>query len=312
MHGLRNFFSGRNSFILIISISFIACFNYIQAPSDGSSRIAYMTEAWFSAVKPFIQFVMPLAYVGVFVLLLNRTHRALGYALFTVTILANIATGSKASFAFSFLSAYLILRDLSAFSKFRIGTKTITFLIVLVGTAIILTLNRLSVSISDIWDRFFLSGEATMLTYYSNIPTAACEGLTIFAKMHRGWSRLLGDSSAQNIDTLFGYALMIEKFGVNTFTGPNARVSAYFLCNFPGFSVLLGAVVICVYFFLMKFIVKTSSGWPIFIAIFYPFFISSLNAGAQDFNLIMNDITIYTGLLIMILLYRLKGGNRIG
>lgn len=279
-----------------------AVFNYLMAPTDGSSRIAYMTEDWFSFIKPIIQLVIPLAYIGVFIMLLSSHRRRLGYILLTTVVIANIATGSKASFAISLFTAFLVLRDLAGPTRFNIMKQELLMLSLFVGAAIIFALARLEVSSADIVDRFFLSGEATILTYFSDTPTAACANVSTFASMHRGWARLLGDASAQDIDTLFGYALTIEKLGVNTFTGPNGRLSAYILCNFPDERILLGIFVVLVYLCLMLLLFKMLLTRPRYLALVYPFLLTSLGGASQDFNLIMQDITIF-GILIILLIF---------
>jgi hypothetical protein len=126
--------------------------------------------------------------------------------------------------------------------------------------------------------------------------------VSTFASMHRGWARLAGDSSATNIDTLFGFALMIEAVGVNTFTGPNARVSAYALCNFADERILLCAVVIFVYLGLLLRVASRCLNRPRLLAVVYPFALVSLSGASQDFNLIMQDITLFFVLLLLLVL----------
>lgn len=295
---LNRFFDGPFARPFVAFMVLIAIFNYVATPTDGSSRIQYMTGAWFSLLKPFIQLATPLSYLGVFILLLNPRRRGLGYLLLVTAVIGNVLTGSKASFAFSLFTAFLALRDLSIAPRMQIRGADKLKLSVFVGAMVALALTRLDVSAGDVSDRFFLFGEATIMTYFSERPTAACENVSTFASMHRGWARLAGDASANNIDTLFGFALMIETVGINTFTGPNARLSAYALCNFPDERILLCAIVVVAYLGLLLAVFRRTLSRPTHLAIFYPFFLVSLAGASQDFNLIMQDITIYILLLL--------------
>ena len=298
---LQRFFGSKAAIPFIAFMMLVASFNAVVTPTDGSSRIEYMTNAWFSLVKPFIQLALPLSYLGVFILLLNPKRRRLGYLLLVTTVTSNIMTGSKASFAYSLLSAFLMLRDLSiSHYRLRIRAQDKVKLFLFVAAMIGVALTRLNVSPADVSDRFFLFGEATILIYFADQPTAACEGVSTFASMHRGLARLAGDSSANDIDTLFGFALMIEATGVNTFTGPNARLSAYALCNFPDERIVFWAIVVAVYLGLMLVVFSLSLNRPRLLAILYPFFLVSLAAASQDFNLIMQDITLFCGLLCVL------------
>jgi hypothetical protein len=298
LDALHRFFDGSGAVPFVCFIVLIAIFNFLATPTDGSSRIEYMTGAWFSLLKPFIQLATPLSYLGVFILLLNKRRRRLGYALLAIAVLSNVMTGSKASFAFSLFTAYLALRDLSINPKLQLRRADKLKLSLFVSVTIVLALTRLDVSAADVYDRFFLFGEANILTYFSDRPTAACENVSTFASMHRGWARLAGDPSATNIDTLFGFALTIEAVGVNTFTGPNARLSAYALCNFAGERIVFGAIVVFAYLGLMLLVFSLSLSRRGLLAIVYPFFLVSLAGASQDFNLIMQDITLFCALLV--------------
>ncbi len=168
-----------------------------------------------------------------------------------------------------------------------------------VRAAVIFALTRLDVASADIWDRFFLYGEATILTYFSDTPTAACANVSTFASMHRGWARLLGDATAQDIDTLFRYALNIERFGINTYTGQNGRLSAYIVCNFADERVIFCVLVILVYLGLMLLLLKRLLKRPTYLALVNPFLLTSLGGASQYFNLIMQDITILVILFLL-------------
>lgn len=308
---LNRFFDSSAAKMLVGMMVLIAVFDFIVVPTDGSSRITYMTASWFSFVSPFIQLATSMAYFGVFLLLQNTRRRRLGYVLLMVAIIDSILTGSKASFAFGLLIAFLALRDLSPDRmRIRYGDKLKLF--VLVGTMVVLALTRLNVSFADVGDRFFLYGEATILTYFSDKPTTACENVSTFASMHRGLARLAGDPSANDIDTLFGYALMIQATGVNTFTGPNARLSAYTLCNFPGERIVLCAIVVVVYLVLLLAVFRRALARPMYLAVVYPFLLGSISSAAQDFNLIMQGITVFILLLIATIFLYAKPSHQPG
>ena len=298
MSALRRFFSGNGAYVLVAFMGALTVFNFVEAPSDGSSRIEYMTEAWFSLLKPAIQIATPLSYLGVFVLLLDPARKWLGYLLLVLAILSNIATGSKASFLLALFFAYLAIRDLTAGQKISLSRLERVVIVGVAALAGVVALSHLAVDASDVLDRFFLYGEANILTYFSPDPTAACSNVSLFASMHRGLARFLGDPSARDLDTLFGFALMIQEVGANTLTGPNARLSAYFACNFPDGKVVFGLAVVALYLLLMRTTFKTALRRPLAIALVYPFVLSSLFGASQDFLSIMQDITIMTGLLI--------------
>jgi len=303
---LKRVCAGNRATYITVLAAGIAVFNFLVAPTDGTSRIAYMTQAWFSLIKPLIQLITPLSYLTVCIMLVEKSRRYLGYTLLGVLVLANIATGSKASFALSLFAAFLALRDLSGYRGLRIRLRDVVSLSLFIGAAVVFALTRLEVSGADLANRFFLYGEATILTYFSDTPTAACSSVSTFASMHRGWARLLGDRSAQDIDTLFGYALNIEHVGVNTFTGPNARLSAYFLCNFPGEKMVFGLFMLLVYLLLLMLLFRRLLIRPAYLALVYPFLVVSLSGAAQDFNLIMQDVTMFVLLLLLTTCVRIQ------
>ncbi|WP_077036105.1 hypothetical protein [Pelomonas sp. KK5] len=297
---LKQFFEGRGAYLLTGFVGMLAAFNFVFAPDDGSSRIGYMTEAWFSIFKPFIQITTPLSYMGTFLLLQIPRRKVLGYVLFLISIVANVATGSKASFMLALLFAYLGVRDLTGNQLQLLSARQRSILIAFGALITVAVLANLAVSPQDVIDRFLLYGEANIMTYFSPDPTAACSDVSLFARMHRGWARLLGDPSALDIDTLFGFALMLQEVGVNTLTGPNARLSAYFLCNFPAQQFIFGLIVVAAYLGLVRLSFAQTRKRPLVCAIFYPFLLASLHGASQDFNLIMQDITILSGLCVLL------------
>ena len=295
---LTRFFTGRGGLLLTGIMTLVAIFNFTMVPADGDSRIAYMTAPWFSFLRPFLQLAAPLAYIGVLVMLGLQSRRRMAFMLLAVTLAANVLTGSKASFLFNILTAVLALRDLSAQGRWPLRMSDRWKLLVLTLPLAMYALLRLEVSPADVADRFLLFGEATILTYFSPDPTQACQSVSPLAAMHRGVARALGDASANDIDTLFGFALTKLYLGVNTFTGPNGRLSAYMVCNFPGAAQALGWLVVMVYFGLLGLLFKQVLVRPVHMALVYPYVVSSYGMASQDFNLIMADITLAVLLLL--------------
>jgi hypothetical protein len=299
---LISFFAGRGGQWLTAFMTLTAGFNLLMAPDEGDSRIAYQTAAWFSLLKPFLQLATPLAYMGVFVMLTMPAKRRTAFVLLTITLAGNVLTGSKASFVFSLLTAYFALRDISMLKALKLRDADRWKLAVIAVLLAVYALVRLEVTPAQVTQRFLLFGEATILTYFSDSPTEACREVSTFASMHRGIARLLGDASANDIDTLFGFALTKMALGINTFTGPNGRLSAYMICNFPDANMLLGWSVIAVYFALLVLLLKRAARKPRYLALFYPYIITSLGLASQDYNLIMADITLASLLLLLLLI----------
>jgi hypothetical protein len=295
---LTLFFAGRGGVWLMGFMTLVGVFNFAIVPTDGDSRIAYMTAGWFSILKPFLQLATPLAYIGVLVMLGLPARRRLGFILLAVTLAANVLTGSKASFLFNIVTALLALRDLSMQGRLPLRGADRWKLVLLTLPLALYALLRLEVSPADVADRFLLFGEATILTYFAPDPTEACQAVSPLAAMHRGVARALGDASANDIDTLFGFALTKLYLGVNTFTGPNGRLSAYMICNFPGAAISLGWFMVMIYFGLLGLLFKQVLGRPMHLALVYPYIVSSFGLASQDFNLIMADITLAVLLLL--------------
>lgn len=292
------FFSGRGAVWLTRFMGLVALFYFVVVPTDGESRIAYMTAGWFSLLKPFLQIASPLAFMGVIVMLMLPARRKMGFVLLFVTLAANVFTGSKASFLFALATALLALRDLSMYKRLRLRRADLWKLGAIAVPLTVFALARLEVGPADVAARFLLFGEATILTYFSDTPTEACQDVSTLASMHRGVARVLGDASANDIDTLFGFALTKLHLGINTFTGPNGRLSAYMICNFPGAKLMLGWLVVGIYFGLMALLFRRALRRPLHMAIVYPYIVTSYGFASQDFNLIMADITLAVLLLL--------------
>jgi hypothetical protein len=284
---------------LTIFIGLVGIFNLVVVPSDGESRIAYMTAWWYSMLKPFVLLATPIAYLAGVAMISRRGKRRQALLLLGVAIAANVLTGSKASFVFAIVTAALALHDLSGPHVQLLNAADRWRLALLAVPLAVGALGRLEVSPADVAARFMLFGEATILVYFAEEPTEACKDVSTLASMHRGVARLLGDESANDVDTLFGFALTKLYLGVNTMTGPNGRLSAYFLCNFPGKKLALGWLMVLVYLGLLLTVFRRARRRPLLLAIVFPYVVTSLGSASQDFNLIMADITIASALMLV-------------
>ena len=299
--------SGYVPYVMIVISIFVAIFVYFFTPQDGRSRILYQVDYWYSFVKPFIQLFAPISYFAVFLILFSSQRRIPAYGLLLVNVLGSIASGSKGAFVLQTVTALLMVRDLDFARQFHFKRIDISVAVIGLIAGVAVSLDRLQLQFTDLWDRIMLFGEPTILTYYSTDPTAACSSLSLLAKMHRGWARALGDSGAMNIDTLFGYAWTIQYVGVNTFTGPNARYSSYMICNFPGPQIFFGIVMTAFYFSLMVVAVKLASRQRTFLPVVYAFAVFSISQAGQDFNLLMQDVNF--GIAFVVLLVAIRSSN---
>ncbi|MCW4461889.1 hypothetical protein OK349_09225 [Sphingomonas sp. BT-65] len=299
------FFTGAVPYLLIVVGAGLAVFTYMVTPQDGTSRIMYQTNYWYSLVKPISAIIGPLSYFGAFLLLTVHRQRVPAYGLLIVSVLGGVASGSKGAFVTQALLAFLMVRDLGLTGMFRVALTDVALGAAGLAAGVALSLQRLRLDVSHLWDRIMLYGEPTLLTYFAPDSTAACNNLSLLAKMHRGLARMLGDPGALNIDTLFGYAWTIQYVGVNTFTGPNARYSAYLTCNFPGWLVLFGLIITCLYFFLVVTTTRLADRTRLFYPAIYSFLIFSISSIGQDFNILMQDISFLLGMVaVMIILPR--------
>jgi len=283
--------------LVLIFFNMALTIMYVKSvATDGSSRIEFMVSGWFSYVRPFISLMVPLSYLFS-IFLLDKGNKMLGVAVIGSSIFSNIASGSKASFILGILSAFLIYRDLSG-GVFLLSRLMRVAIIGGVTILALLSLAKLNVGLADVGERIILTGDATIMVYFSEHPDAASVGLSTLAKVHRGAARLLGDSSATNNDTLFGFALNMQETGENSFTGPNASIPAYMLCNYRGIMNLIGIASILGYLLILVFFVNNVVlNFRINNSILLlPFVLSSLGNFSQDYYSGMSDIVLIMGL----------------
>jgi hypothetical protein len=289
--------------IVIFNILIILMFRWSIA-NDGSSRIEFMTAGWFSYVRPFMSILVPLSYFFS-MYLLSRSRYGLTFLVLVFSVLSNIASGSKASFVFGIVSGFLILRDLGG-SVTLIPRKMRVATLVVVVFFIGVSFNRLNLTWVDVGQRFVMTGDATIMVYFSEHPEEASRGLSILAKLHRGAARLLGDTSAKSNDTLFGFALNMVDTGENSYTGPNASIPAYMFSNYDGWMSIVGLISILGYLSIVKIFLnqvvlnkKIKAGF-----LFLPFVISSLTNFPQDYYVGMSDIVLMVSAMVALIVIK--------
>lgn len=303
------FFTRSVPYVMIAVSLALAVFIYAVTPQDGTSRILYQTNYWYSLIKPVIAIFTPVSYFAVFVLLLVHKRRLPAYGLLVVNILGNVASGSKGAFVMQAIFTFLVVRDLGLTSQFRLNRLELALAGAGLLGGLMLTLQRLRLTSEDLWDRVMLFGEPTLLVYFAPDPTAACRTLSLLAKMHRGWARILGDPGALDIDTLFGYAWTIQYVGVNTFTGTNARFSSYLICNFPDTQIVFGLLMTALYFGLIVLALRMSMRRNLLLPVTFAFVVWSISVVGQDFNLLMQDVNFLIGMVVLLLIVP-NGGHK--
>jgi hypothetical protein len=278
---------------LLVSFNFVMFGLYIifVIESAGSSRIEFMTASWFSYFRPAISILGPLSFFFP-IYLLDRGRRFLPLSIVAAAVVSSIASGSKGALVFGLISAWLLYEDLKG-ARLVIPKALRLVLLLAISLSALFGLERLDVGLSELAQRFVRFGESTIMVYYADDPAAAAAGVSTIAKIHRGAAKLLGDGSAADVDTLFGFALSREDNGAHNFTGPNAQVSSYMLCNYSGWQNLLGLASILGYlatvnWFVGHFMYRQIAG----CALLFPFVVASLNDFLQDYYQGMSDVTL--------------------
>ena len=258
----------------------------------GASRIGYMTAPWFSFVRPIMFILDPLIYLFP-IYLLDHGKRLLPVLILASTVFASILGGSKASYLYGVLIMSLFYEDLKG-GHLVIPRALKSALVIGLAFSAVFALVRLHEGMTSMAERLVLTGESTIEVYYSDDPTSAAFGVSTLAKIHRGVAKVLGDRSANDPDTLFGFALNRVEYGANTYTGPNAAIASYMLCNYSGWENLIGfASIFCylaiVTWFYKQFIYRRRQATSRIILL--PFVVCSLYTFPQDYNVGMSSIT---------------------
>jgi hypothetical protein len=114
-------------------------------------------------------------------------------------------------------------------------------------------------------------------------------------------AKLLGDGSAADIDTAFGFALNREDNGANDFTGPNAQISSYMRCNYSGWENLIGLASIFGYLavvtWFVEYCVHRQGARGVLLL---PFAVASLNGFLQDYYQGMSDVTLMLAAILLL------------
>ncbi|MGB8013697.1 MAG: hypothetical protein WCF68_18950 [Terriglobales bacterium] len=287
--------------LVSFNLAMFALFLVFVVRNEGGSRIEFMNAGWFSFLKPTVSLLTPLTFFFP-VYLLDRGQRFLPLMILSAAILSSIASGSKGALVFGFIGAALLYRDIKG-SRLAIPKSVKIILLLVLSLSVTLTLARLDVTLPDLAQRFIRFGESAVLVYYADDPASAADGVSTLAKIHRGAARLLGDPSAADIDTAFGFALNRADSGAQNFTGPNAQISSYMMCNYSGWGNLIGIASIFGYlailsWFVERFLGRGDAG----TALLLPFAVASLSDFLQDYYQGMSDVT-----LILMLAMALAG-----
>jgi hypothetical protein len=257
--------------------------------SGGASRIAYMESPWFSYLRPVMFIFDPLSFL-IPIYLFDRGKRLLPLLILGTSIVTNVLAGSKASFLYGAIIMLLFYEDLKG-ARLAITNSLRFALVMVLSVSALFALIRLNESMTDMAARLALTGESTIMLYQ---PEAAAEGVSTIAKIHRGVAKAVGDRSAKDPDTLFGYALSRLEYGANTSTGPNSAIASYMLCNYSGWGNLIGLACIISYLVVISLffnVIILAQNREVSRILFLPFIVTSLYNFPQDYNHGMSDIT---------------------
>jgi hypothetical protein len=242
--------------LLIIFLLFNIVINTINVSHDGTSRIAFNVDRYYSFIRVINTLFKPIVAMLIFynIELKNKFKIII---LFILLVLESVTAGSRAGFFFYLVVYYLIYVDIFN-SKIFLNKISKYFSFFFLALFAVLTLMYNNLGIFQTLERLVHYGESTIMVYPLNDPTSVVEGHSMISKIHRGFGRLFGDISSTDIDTLFGYALSIEFYGANTLTGPNARIGSYALSVFPGGQIVLLYAIFLVYLRFFYRLLKSS------------------------------------------------------
>jgi hypothetical protein len=263
-------------YAIYLAYLLVIIYEFVSSRDGGGSRIAYMTSPIFSLIK---YLILPIQ-AGFFALLcLDISRKSLLNISFDLLFagFGSFAAQSKASFVLLFLSAWLFQGDSSTLIRFsflnvfrlfhiptlQFGLKLPVLQIVLFPLTLILVffvVTAIGVVPLELLQRVVLFGEsgyAILNPSFLPDPSELTTGLSDLAVFHRGIARFFGDSGALDPDTLFGYAISMKaNGGINTLTGPNARISSYFIAYFSDFfQAFIGVLTISFFVFILLFFV---------------------------------------------------------
>ena len=285
--------------LVAFNLALVGLFFCFVVQNEGASRIEFMAEGWFSFCRPLMSILTPLSFL-LPLYLLDCGYRWLPLSILASSVMSNIASGSKASFVFGVIGALLLYQDLKG-ARLVIPRALGLFLFVAMALSAVFALERLDVNLLALAERFIRFGESTILVYYAEDPSVAASGVSTLAKVHRGAAKLLGDGSAADIDTAFGFALNREDNGANDFTGPNAQISSYMRCNYSGWENLIGLASIFGYLavvtWFVEYCVHRQGARGVLVL---HFAVASLNGFLQDYYQGMSDVTLMLAAILLL------------
>jgi hypothetical protein len=287
---------------VLVMFNFVMFGLYVIFVIDGggSSRIEFMTASWFSYFRPAMSVLGPLSFFFP-IYLLDHRRRFLPLSIIAAVVVSSIASGSKGALVFGLISAWLLYEELKG-ARLVIPKALRGFLLIAISLSALFALQRLDVSLPELAQRFVRFGESTIMVYYAEDPATAAAGVSTIAKIHRGAAKLLGDSSAADVDTLFGFALSREDNGAHNFTGPNAQVSSYMLSNYSGWQNLIGFASVFGYLAVVTWFVEHFMHRQIAACtLILPFIVASLNDFIQDYYQGMSDVTLMVMLALALI-----------
>lgn len=285
-------------FLLIFFIvsGALSLYSFFMQTAEDSSRIEFMyiSPSW-AYIKHLVNLATPFGYFAPWLVLLKKLPRKYFIVSILLIILNSMATGSKAGFIMILPTTYLCIREMPHF-KTRISAYISKLTLAVAGVIVIAgmlaNLLLLNVDFFYVLNRAISSGDAIYLSYPLEDPTQFLNKVDILTKYHRGLSRFIGFQAGRDSETEFGVSMTRFVENDTAFRGPNARVSAFALCNFG----VLGSIPFLLYVFIVLYfqyalvrqITKFNSAIGM---ILWPYLLFSLFSSAQDFSLSLTNLS---------------------
>ena len=290
-------FNNKYFILLIVFLLLSVAMNAINVVNDGSSRIAFNVNKWYSIIRVINTLLRPTIAMILFFNIESK-NKVKSVVIFLLLVLESVTAGSRAGFLFFLIGYYLVYVDIFDAKVFvKKSSKYLAFLTLTVFAIFTLMYNNLSVL--HTFERLVHYGESTIMVYPLNEPTSVVNGHSMISKIHRGFGRLFGDSTSNDIDTLFGYALSAKFYGANTLTGPNARIGSYALTVFPGGKILLLYLIFFGYLRFCFHLLKSSRNIsPEYYIISLLLILDGIQQFIFDYNTGMSILTVIIILLV--------------
>jgi hypothetical protein len=289
-------------FVFAVIWLFIGILINLQNVSwEGTSRIAFQTERWYSVIRMISLLINP--FIGLLLIfnLYDNNKFKLGI-LILLTIFLSATAGSKSGFVFSFIMSFLLYNDICKVT-FRLKPKVYIPFILFIIFATILNFIFIGVDSDKIFERLVHYAEATIMVFPSKNPCLVCEQQSFIALLHRGFGRLFNDPSSLLDNNLFGFALSSEFYGGETMTGPNARIGAYSICAFPGIKIIILYSIFIIFGAINYVLIKITERKKSFIFISSLLVvIDTLQHFVLDYNVAMSNFTLIIFIYIFLTL----------